>query len=361
MTATTLKTRRWLCMLCLLVAGALVMATAAADDTLAGDTVADPMASALAAIRLQLDDGDWDGSRAGLMQLVTSTSRESGPDGLKQLGLSTLDKFVGRRMLPAAVLHLDLYRDARIQRAFAVSTYSRQIYLSLVRKLVTGNSLSPQSKASLYALLADELYQAGVLTDSVAMYRRALDLDPGDIAATLSLAIRLEQRGLDAEAAEKYEAIVVKKPDHDEAALRLAILLGRLDKQRAKTQALQALVARDAEPRILAVAYEELAADRLREDGPAAARDLLRKAVARLPDQSRLVLQLAFVLDTLGERGAASKLLANLPAAARDDGLEHGSPRHLLALWTADDDAHRYERLRGLADEQIKALHGGAF
>lgn len=309
---------------------------------------------ALPAIRDALDSGDWGSARDGITQLATTVGSAYGQEGLNQLGRETLDMLKGPRLLPAALLHYDVYREARRLREFLVSTYAREVIVAGVRALEEDASAPDSLAADLYALLGVELQTAGLVRFSTAMLQRAIELDPRQGASRLSVAINYEQLGLTEDAARAYQDLLDIQPGNEVAALRRAIALRHLERTRAAREALESLVDRAQESWVLAVAYEELAMERLRSDGPPAARDLLRQAIRRLPREPRLYLQLSFVLDTLGQREAAAAVLDEMRLRTGPGG--GYTPRHRLTQWSSDATAGLESHLRGLADEQLASL-----
>ena len=308
----------------------------------------------LPAIRDAFDTGDWAAARDGITQVASQVGSAYGQEGLNQLGRETLEFFQGARMLPASLLHYDVYREARRLREFLVSTYAREVMVAAMRKLEDDPKTVDGLVASFYALLGVELQSAGLVRFSTAMLQRAVDLDPGQGAARLSVAINYEQLGLMEDAAQAYQELLDLQPDNEVAALRHAIALRHLQRGRAARDALEALVDSARESWVLAVAYQELAMVRLDADGPPAARDLLRQALQRLPREPRLYVQLAFVLDTLGQHAAAIATLDDMRLRTETGG--GYTPRHRLTQWSSDATAGLESRLRALADQQLRSL-----
>ncbi|MDA8017339.1 MAG: hypothetical protein MPN21_07800 [Thermoanaerobaculia bacterium] len=316
---------------------------------------------ALPALRDALDVGDWGAARDGVTQLAAQVGAAYGQEGLNQLGRETLEMFGGDRLLPVAVLHYDAYREARRLRDFLVSTYAREIIVAAIRSLEEDPRVSSTLAADFYAFLGVQLQSAGLVRFSTAMLQRAIELEPRQSAARLSVAINYEQLGLTEDAARSYEELLEMQPTHEIAALRRAIALRRLARGRAASTVLESLVERAREPWIRSVAFQELAMERLNAEGPPAARDLLRRAIRELPREPRLYLQLAFVLDALGQREAAAAVLEDMKLRTAP-GAGY-TPRHRLTQWNSDATAELESRLRGLANESLASLQrtgGGA-
>ena len=317
---------------------------------------ADVAHQTLPAIRDALDSGDWAAARDGITQVASQVGSAFGQEGLSQLGRETLETFQGSRLLPATLLHYDVYREARRLREYLVSTYSREVMVAAIRQLEDDPKAADGLAASFYALLGVELQTAGLVRFSTAMLQRAVELDPRQSAARLSVAINYEQLGLVEEAAQAYEDLLGFQPDNEVAALRRAIALRQLRRNRAAREALESLVERARAPWVLAVAYQELASARLESDGPPAARDLLRQAIQQLPREPRLYVQLAFVLDTLGQHEAALAVLDDMRLRTETGG--GYTPRHRLTQWSSDATAGLEGSLRALADRQLASLQG---
>ncbi len=178
--------------------------------------------------------------------------------------------------------------------------------------------------------LAADLLASGVQSASRSMLDRALALDGRNEAVGLFLAASAERDGDYPRAVDVLERLVQAHPESAEARLRLGINLDRVGKTAQAREILQRLTSESVPEWVKTVAFQELVRIQLREGWQDRAVALLRQAVARLPNQTQLAVQLAYLLERQGSVSAAREILAGVkprPQAA------DGSPRHRYGQW----------------------------
>ena len=153
--------------------------------------------------------------------------------------------------------------------------------------------------------MAAEVYSSGAHISAKAMFSRAIALDPTNGVALLGLGFMFENMGYGdlripnyEDAVEVLQQAVAVDPGLHEARLRLAINLQRLDRGLDAAQQLQLVIdSDDASDWVLSLAYQEFARIYVAREAYDQARKVLERGVERLPEESKLSLQLAYVYE----------------------------------------------------------------
>ncbi|MCJ7755741.1 MAG: tetratricopeptide repeat protein, partial [Thermoanaerobaculales bacterium] len=165
---------------------------------------------------------------------------------------------------------------------------------------------------------ASDLAQAGASGAARSLLEQALRLNPGFRPAMLSLGFSFERNSDYFEAASAYQSLVDTHPGFEEGRLRLGINLIRTGGDASGEELLRGLVGTGATPWIEAIAAQELV--RLKAEKvkllPDAEREV-RAALDLLPDDQRLWILLAAILERLGRHDEALDALSDLPPAGR--------------------------------------------
>jgi tetratricopeptide (TPR) repeat protein len=184
------------------------------------------------------------------------------------------------------------------------------------------------------------------------MFQKSIELDPRNVPALLALATIYEKNAQAQTAVKLLRSVLVIEPANPEARLRLALNLKRLD-QTAEARKLLAGLAAEKEPTwVTPLAYQELArldVEEGKKGKSPEAEKLLREAIDRFPDDLRLRIQLAALLDRRGAPGEASALLDKLLSAPLSR--EAGSSRYLYNAVRADE----FASTRSFLDENSKS------
>jgi tetratricopeptide (TPR) repeat protein len=143
------------------------------------------------------------------------------------------------------------------------------------------------------------------------MFQQAVELDGKNVAALLGLAA-IYEKNAQAETAVKFlRRALEAEPGNAEARLRLALNLKRLDQKPEAGKLLEELTAATEASWVTPLAYQELAQLDAEDGKIEGAETVLRQALKRYPDDLRLNIQLASVLDRRGHPGEASTLVEN--------------------------------------------------
>lgn len=252
-------------------------------------------------------------------------------------------------LVPLSVLHAELYRSLREQKEYLLAENARRTSAALATLYAKRGGSGSIAAQTLLSLAAD-LLSSGVQSASRALLDQALALDGRSEAVGLFLATSYERSGDFPKAIEVLEPLVQAHPVIAEARLRLGINLGRIEKTAEAREILRRLLAEPGPQWVQTVAYEELARIHLREKRPQDAIALLRQGVSRLPDQTQLAVQLAYLLERQGSAVSAREMLAHVKARSPGAG---ETPRHRYGQWPA---ASLEEARRSLTQQSILRL-----
>lgn len=321
--------------------------------------LAESVATAYRTVLKRLATGDREGAVEDLVRIEREALDRSEEGGLELLldselrvqeALVTADP---EALVPAARLHQQALRRTRERNRFALAAHSRRMLLAAVERYAQagGDEAAPIASAFL-AAVGDQLQQSNLFRSARTHLERAVALDPQNSFALLQLALGLERTGEYGRAVELLERLVAADPKAPEARLRLGVNLLRIGRDRRGVATLERLTREQNPDWVLAVAWEAVAMERLRAGDPQEAIEVLRRARARLPDQQRLAIQLAYTLERAGRRPEAHRLLDGL-ATDPDDG---ASPRGLYTLWPPGGREETEELLARAATLRLPAL-----
>jgi tetratricopeptide (TPR) repeat protein len=271
---------------------------------------------------------------------------EEGVVGHDGVGLDRLFKAEGQvvreleardpeSLLPVLVLHHDAYAAYRDRGNPFLSTHARRLTLALAELYAErgAGQGAKVSTARVLVSLGSYLQEASLLAMSARLYGRAVEFDPDNEIALLGLGALFEKSGKYEAAAKYLEQLVQAHPKQHEGRLRWGVTLARLGRSKDAQAQLEKVVAADPPGWVLNLAYQELAKLYTEKGADAKAAELLRTAVRRFPEDTRLQVQLAAVLERAGEPRSA------LEAAERVYTLRPGageSPRYRYSRWAPD-------------------------
>src|SRR5436305_8802060 len=271
---------------------------------------------------------------------------------IHQVGQTDLEVLV-----PIAVLHHEAYRRllARGGRGHALAMIHTRNMSKDLALLYSDQSSSEGAKlvaSRLTTSLGGLLLQYAQQLPAAEMFQKSIELDPRNVPALLALATIYEKNAQALTAVKLLRGVLASEPANPEARLRLALNLKRLD-QTAETRKLLAGLAAEKEPTwVTPLAYQELArldVEEGKKGKSPEAEKLLREAIDRFPDDLRLRIQLAALLDRRGAPGEASVLLDKILLAPLSR--EAGSSRYLYNAVRADE----FASTRSYLDENSKS------
>jgi tetratricopeptide (TPR) repeat protein len=263
----------------------------------------------------------------------------------------TLAKANPNCLMPLALLHRDLYRGYSARREGLLASHARKMAITFAEELGREKPYFGFSEG-LLVNFASDLAQAGASGAARSLLEQALRLNPGFRPAMLSLGFSFERNSDYFEAASAYQSLVDTHPGFEEGRLRLGINLIRTGRDAAGEELLRGLVGTGATPWIEAIAAQELV--RLKAEKvkllPDAEREV-RAALELMPDDQRLWILFAAILERLGRHHEALEALSNLPPAGRGV-----SPRARYAEWPPLGVRASQAHLNARASEAVPAL-----
>jgi Tfp pilus assembly protein PilF len=268
-------------------------------------------------------------------------------------GIALLDP---EALVPAILLHVELFRRHRDARDPVLADY----HLTLIEHAAVlyaergGRPAARSAAAQVLAAVGLALLEDVRRTAANRMLARALAFDPANADALLGLAVDRERAGAYPDAVDLLRRLGAVRPESAQARLRLAVNLQRVGHRRDARKLLTAVTAEPEAGWEAAIAYQELAKDRIAEADPAGAAALLREAIERFPASERLRLQLAYALDRAGDPAAAREAVAALAKSPPDGARE--SPRRLYNRSPESAPALDLDALRQIADERLGGL-----
>ena len=167
----------------------------------------------------------------------------------------------------------------------------------------------------------------------------------------LSLGFSFERTSDYVEASAEYQRLVNLLPSFDEGRLRLAINLIRTNQSGTGKKLLTGLLQDDARPWIQDIAAQELVRLLIRKGQGSEAEREARAALERFPDNQRLWILLAAILEQSDRLGETIEIVADLPPASRGV-----SPRARYAEWPALGVEASQARLTAQAAEAAPSL-----
>ncbi len=228
---------------------------------------------------------------------------------IHQIGAADLEVLV-----PIAVLHHEAYRRL-LQRGFhghalaMIHTRSMARDLAILYHQQSGSEGASLVSSRLLTSLGGLLQQSAQQYPAAEMFQQAAELDPKNVAALLGLATIYEKNAQTESAVKQLHRVLAVEPANVEGRLRLALNLRRQDHGAEAAKLLTDLTAVTEPSWATPLAFQELARLDSDEGKTAEAEKVLRQALKRYPNDLRLHVQLAAVLDRRGAPGEATALV----------------------------------------------------
>ncbi|MFL6261778.1 MAG: tetratricopeptide repeat protein [Thermoanaerobaculia bacterium] len=257
-------------------------------------------------------------------------------------------------LVPIAVLHHEAYRRllARGGRGHAlamVHTRNMAKDLALLYQEQSSSEGGALVASRLLTSLGGLLLQAAQQLPAAEMFQKGIELDGHNVPALLALATVYEKNAQAESAVKLLRQTLTVEPANAEARLRLALNLKRLEQTGESQKLLEGLTAEKEPSWVTPLAYQELA--RLAGDRgkTSEAEKTLRQGIERFPDDLRLRIQLAAVLDRRGAPGEATALIDKALETSKSG--EASSSRYLYNAVRADE----FAQTRTFLDESAKS------
>lgn len=264
--------------------------------------------------------GEVEGAPDKLIELETAVVSDEEPrtrevllraqnEVIKQVGGADLEVLV-----PIAVLHHESYRRLldRGERGHALAmmhTRTMAKNLALLYREQSGSEGASLVASRILTSLGGLLLESAQQLSAGEMFQAALELDGRNTAAALALASIYEKNAQSESAVKLLRRLVEAAPEHTEGRLRLAMGLKRLDRVAEAQKILEELVAAEDSSWVTSLVFQELARLHSEKERTSAAEKVLRAGIERFPQDARLHIQLASVLDRRGEPGEAAVLV----------------------------------------------------
>ncbi|HVS00224.1 MAG TPA: tetratricopeptide repeat protein [Thermoanaerobaculia bacterium] len=308
---------------------------------------AGPIEAAYRQALARLAQGDESAAQSSISELETSLIMGKEPIEPEDLAAIELDiaaevaKSNPEGLVPLLMLHGSLYRDYLSRRTYALSSHTRELVFRMA-DLYAERSGTPEARklgARFVIGLAADLARTAPRVMRERAFRRALRLDEGNAPALLGLAVDAERHGEYEQAVEYLQNLLKNHPDYPEAKLRLALNSERRGYKREAQQLLQEVLggtsgdaggdrgATVPEPWLQSLAYQELGRMQMDAKDFDQAEKTLREGRQRLPEEEKLALQLALLLDLRRRSSEAKEVLEGLTLRA-DMTQQEASPRH---------------------------------
>jgi tetratricopeptide (TPR) repeat protein len=274
--------------------------------------------------------GDEVGARRRLSALEKSAMTEDVLRALRRVEDGVAAEVAGhnpRGLLPIALLHQQMVRRYVARREFVLAAYARAIAADRARQIGDADIGGGLAEALLVSLASD-LSRTASASLSREFLEQALVFDSEYRPALLALGASFERAAEYGKAANVFEQLVESDPGDEEGWLRLAINLARSGRERAAFESFNRLISGHPDDWIAILAAQEQARLMVRNNAPEEALEVLEKAILRYPNDQRLRVYRAWVLDASGRPLDAVATLVEIPPAEHEE-----SPRLRYGEW----------------------------
>jgi tetratricopeptide (TPR) repeat protein len=263
-------------------------------------------------------------------------------------------------LLPISVFHHDAYLLYRERSRPMLAAHSRTMAGELAEFYA---SRAESQEANVFAgwvltSIGSFHQQSRSVSTSIAVFRRALELDPGNRVAAMGIAVSFERRADYERAIEALEYALRIDQQNAEARLRLALCTARqeeADRVAARVDLERVITEETAEPWVRSVAFQELARLYLDEGESEAAERLIRDGLAQLPGDQQLAIQLAAILDARRRPKEALRVLGEFETGD----WSHVSPRQIYDRWPTEGLAEARDTMRQMMVVRLPLIADG--
>jgi tetratricopeptide (TPR) repeat protein len=280
--------------------------------------------------------------------------------------IKELEEAQHETLLPVMVLHHESYAAYRDVHNPYLSLHARNLTRTLAEVYAARGATegAKVSAARVLTSLGSYIQEASLTELAAELYARSLELDPNDEVALLGLGALFEKSGRYPTAINYLTRLVKAHPAQAEGKLRLALSLernaesttgnvGGKGKPTEVKRLLRELIGGDTPGWVKDLAYEELAELHSREGAYDKAEEVLRQGVAHFPNNPRLYVLLAAVLERRGRSGEAVEVaekVTSLPLSREE------SPRFRYSRWAPDALFALRASLRETSDARLALL-----
>jgi tetratricopeptide (TPR) repeat protein len=263
-------------------------------------------------------------------------------------------------LVPIAVFHHDAYLLYRERRRPILAAHSRTMAGELAEVYASKAESHDANVFAGWMLTSFGSFhqQSRSVSTSIAVFRRALELDPANRAAIMGIAVSFERRADYERAIQALDRALRLDRQNAEARLRLALCTARQeesDKEAARVDLERVIAEGMGEPWVRSVAFQELARLRLEEEQTDLAEQIIRRGLAELPGDQQLAIQLAAILDAGRRPKEALKVLEGIETGDWN----HVSPRQIYDRWPTDGLAEARDTMREMMVERLPLIADG--
>lgn len=256
---------------------------------------------------------------------------------------------------PLLKLHHDVFIEWRRRGDASGQAHALRLTATLAEAARrSGSRVAKEAASAVLSSLADAVSNLSAPSEAVALFRAALEADPGHVPSHVGLAVIAEWYGRYDDAAEMLREVVGDSEGAAEGRLRLGINLLRTGNPSDATAMLVSCTRTPSPAWIRALAFEELAVHLLDAGRTADAQRLLAEATAALPDDETLVLLLAYSYEAQGTPAGGRAVLGVLDRARAETYNE--TPRMRYARWSFEVFAQERRRAELLSQQHIDDL-----
>ncbi|HEX7185497.1 MAG TPA: tetratricopeptide repeat protein [Thermoanaerobaculia bacterium] len=258
-------------------------------------------------------------------------------------------------LVPVAMLHHEVYRRYLILGAKGRSLllgHARGMTrdLAILYREQSGSQGAALVSSRILTSLGGHLQKHAQQLPAAEMFSQAIQMDPRNTAALLGLAIVYEKNSQAESAVNTLRKLLEADPAHAEARLRLALNLERLEKGKEAQKILEELASSNDSTWVTALAIQELARRLSQSNASSAAQKVLEEGIERFPNDARLYIQLAHVLDRRGEIRPAQAIMEKVLVVQTAD--SPAASARMLYNTTRDE---TFEAARKFLDENARS------
>ena len=265
-------------------------------------------------------------------------------------------------LVPIIVFHHEAAAAYRDEREPVLALHSRHMVDELADYYARR---ADDPKAEVFAgwvlsSLGGYVLESRSFSTSRSLFLRALDMDPANEVALLSVGISLEMHARYWEAVDYFERLLKLQPNHPEALLRSSLcrLKGDIPDEvgiRSLSRLQRVARDKDAPGWVRSLAFQELTALHMREERRQEAEAWVREGLEFASTDQTLRIQLASLLERRGSRREAQRVLEAIRPAS-DEG---DSPRRRYDRVSTEGLQEGRETMRRMMAAHLELLSAG--
>ena len=270
---------------------------------------------------VQLGEGDRVAARRSVMELERDAVANPSSKAVKTLAevefaeAKALAEQNPDSLLPIVFLHRELCRSYSARHEGILEYHSREITIALAS---LSARLQPDNPFPLGLMvnLAGDFARMGASGAARRLLEQTLVFSPEYQPALLALGFSFEQNGEYGKAVAIFQRLVDAYPDDSEGRLRLAVNLIRTGRDERGEEILRDLIESQALLWIRTIAAQELIRSLVGAGSLVEAEQAVHLALERVPEDQRLWILLAAIMEETNRHGEAIGVVERLPPAS---------------------------------------------